>query len=516
MTERFARRLRIIRAAVSVLFGLLYTALFLELFVSIPFIVITLNGLQIFPSILRTISISFLALIIPLILLALTAVFGRFYCSFLCPLGGIQDLFLFGQRKIGRSRRFRHQRSFAVIHYGILVFALAGLALGNMMVFTLMEPFSVFGRIITDLVRQGLDAVINGLSFLFQSVGIYSFPRVSPLPAGSEMIAVAFVFLAGILVLTFFLGRKYCNTLCPTGALLRLISRLSFFRIRFNPDKCVSCGLCESACRAGCIDGNTKTVDHARCVLCFDCLSVCKFSAIGYSAGLKTSTRKTDVHNEGRRNFLSFMTAGILSLPFMQNVLHAVSSGKLSKGMKVPILPPGSKSLKEYLEKCTACHECVSSCPNRIIRPALFDFGLSGLFQPVLDYRLYYCGYECNTCTQVCPTGAIRPLELKEKKLTRIGLSKLIVEKCIVYDKKLECGACAEHCPNKAVHLIRWNGLGAPVTNDELCIGCGACEYVCPVFPKAISVEGLTVHEKAKPRNDRKIKRKAATTEFPF
>lgn len=515
MTKPVARKIRFVRAAASSVFGLLYFFLFLELFVSFPIIVNVLNGIQFFPSVIKIAAVSALYLVFPAIVLFFTLIFGRFYCAFLCPLGGLQDLFLFGIRKTPGARRFRRQRPFLVLHYAILGVTLAGLVFGNVAALTFFEPFSAFGRIIADLVRQGLDAAINGISAVFQSFGFYLFPRVNRLPVGAALTIAVFLFLAGLFVLTLFSGRKYCNTLCPTGAVLRFFSNFSFFRIRINAGKCVFCGLCEAACRAGCVDARNKTVDPARCVLCFDCLTVCDYSAIRYSAPHKTG-KKIVESGKSRRVFLSSTVSGLLSLPFIGSAAHAISTGKPVINKKTPVLPPGSKSLKAFLERCTACHQCVASCPNRIIRPSLFELGLSGLFQPVLDYRLYYCGFECNTCTQVCPTGAIAPLSLKEKQVTRIGLSKLLIDKCIVYDKKLECGACAEHCPNKAVHLISWNGLRAPVTDDTLCIGCGACQYVCPVNPKAIFVEGLAVHERAKPRNDRKIERKKEKADFPF
>lgn len=500
-----------VRAAVSIVIGALYAALFLELLVAVPVLAAILNGAQVAPSVLKAFSLTVLAGVAPLVILALTAVFGRFYCSSLCPLGALQDLALFAARRAGLARRFRSQRSLSVLHYSVLAAVAAALVAGNVFLLTVLEPFALFGRFMTDVFRQGLDVLANGLYELLRMAGIRPAARVSRVPAGWVAALAAAAGLAGLLVLTALRGRKFCNTLCPTGALFRLLSRFSVFRIRLDPSRCVSCGLCESVCRAGCIDAKRRTVDHTRCVLCFDCVAVCRESGLVYASAKRV---KTDANGGSRKEFLRMTAAALLTLPVAGGILHAAGTGRITR--RSPVIPPGSRDRETFLANCIACHQCVASCPNRIIRPSVFEFGFAGLFQPVLDYSLHFCSFECNACTQVCPTGAIRPLTLPEKKLTRIGLSRLDKKRCIVYDKKLDCGACAEHCPNKAVHLVDWNGLGAPETDDTLCIGCGACEYICPVRPKAIVVEGLAVHEQAKPRSDGRLKRPAGKEDFPF
>ena len=184
------------------------------------------------------------------------------------------------------------------------------------------------------------------------------------------------------------------------------------------------------------------------------------------------------------------------------------------------ICPPGSEGVDRFLDRCTACHLCVSACPTHVLQPAFLEYGLAGLMKPRLDYSAAFCNFDCQRCAEVCPDGAITLIALADKQVVRIGLAQLNLDNCIVKQKDTDCAACSEHCPTKAVDTIPYKGkLRLPKVTDELCIGCGACEYACPALPKkAITVAGRRRHEKAVRRHEEKASDPRAGTggDFPF
>jgi ferredoxin len=328
-----------------------------------------------------------------------------------------------------------------------------------------------------------------------------------------------------------FWGRQYCNTLCPVGTLLGLLSRFSFFRIRLNSATCIACKRCERVCRGGCLDISVKTVDASRCVACFDCLAICPNASLTYRPVLAVSQETQP--DPSRRKFLlgTASTAGAVVLtglflrPFAKPLLSwkvvPRSQRQPLQDNLVPIVPPGAKSIARFAAACTGCHLCVSVCPTHVLQPTGPEYGLQGVLQPTMDYRAGYCDYDCTRCGEVCPTHAIEPLPLDAKRRTQIGTVKLIEDRCIVYDRKEECGACVEVCPTHAVYGEEIGGLLHPHTKTEHCIGCGRCENVCPVNPAAIFVEGMSEHAWAEPpfyrdRPEADATDQKKSQEFPF
>ena len=180
---------------------------------------------------------------------------------------------------------------------------------------------------------------------------------------------------------------------------------------------------------------------------------------------------------------------------------------RFNESHRHPISPPGSISVEHFSSRCTACHLCVSSCPTQVLFPSLLDYGIAGIFQPKMNYAASYCNFDCVICGQVCPTGAILPLDINIKKLIQIGKAQFVKDDCIVVTKKKDCGACSEHCPTKAVKMVPYEQrLVIPEVNNEICVGCGACEHACPVQPrKAIYVNSNLVHLTAKKPKIEKI-----------
>jgi ferredoxin len=185
----------------------------------------------------------------------------------------------------------------------------------------------------------------------------------------------------------------------------------------------------------------------------------------------------------------------------------------------IPVAPPGAQSIARYTSLCTACHLCVGACPTQVLQPSFVEFGIGGMFQPQMNYTISYCNYDCTVCGEVCPTGAIVPSDTGSKKLIQIGKATFVRDDCVVVSKKKDCAACSEHCPTKAVSTVPFEGtLMIPQLNNDICVGCGACEHACPVQPrKAIFVTPNIVHLQAKkPPEQHRPVHEEALKEFPF
>jgi ferredoxin len=308
--------------------------------------------------------------------------------------------------------------------------------------------------------------------------------------------------------------------ICPVGTLLGLLSKVSILRIKFDENKCTRCGRCSLGCKSSCIDFLQHKVDLSRCVVCFNCINTCQGKAISYGiVGLKNRSVEAD---PSRRKFVA---GSLLFLFGLQHALRAQNrtapvpkkASTVKENRTLPICPPGGVSIADFNKDCTACSLCISECPNGVLVPALLQYGVAGMMQPVMDYHKSFCTYNCTRCTEICPTYALHPLDLDAKKLTQIGKANFIKDNCIVKTEKTACGACSEACPTKAVYMIPYEGnLLIPETNNEICIGCGHCEFACPTTPfKAIYIDGNDVHQAAKkPEN---VQSEMETpVEFPF
>jgi len=318
-------------------------------------------------------------------------------------------------------------------------------------------------------------------------------------------------------------GRLYCNTICPVGSFLALLSKVSLFRINIDHVSCDRCGKCSVACKSLCIDIKSKSVDFSRCVGCFNCLQVCPQASIRYRMKPANHIVTGGVTDESKRGFIVKVIVTAMSLLGLSKLSWSVDV-KNKKPTTIPekktyaVSPPGSLSIGHFNDQCTACHLCVSVCPTRVLKPALFEYGLIGMMQPRMDYKTVYCNFECIACSSVCPTGAILPLTIEQKKRTQMGKVVFVKENCIPWVENTACGSCSEHCPTQAVKMVTFGRgvLTMPQTNVHICIGCGACESACPTRPfKAIYVEGNAIHMLANKPPEEKVLEKAAE-EFPF
>ena len=506
------RKLRTVRRLLSLALLAVISVLFLDPWALLPtWVREVITALQLLPALTKTLVSVGLWSAGAAVVILVTLLVGRVYCSSLCPLGTYQDLVIALANRGRRLRRFRYQKPPYVLQYAVLALTVVSFLLGSLLVLDLLEPFSLYGRLVHGLARPALVAATNGVAALLAWGGYYG---VDPLPLPQGMGAALLGTVPVLTVVTYMAatrGRFFCNSLCPVGALLSLLARFSLVRIVINPATCKECGLCEKVCKASCIDADSKTVDYHACVSCFNCLAACPTVGLVYARPGK----RPESLPGGRRQFLAGAVAAL------GGALTQPADSALAAPRPVrphPVTPPGSIGLDHFTQHCTACHLCVSVCPTQVLQPALLDFGFAGIFQPRMDYTSTYCLFECVVCTTACPSGAIMPLALEEKKRLQLGRVRFLKDECIVITKKTDCGACAEHCPTKAVRMVPYESLRLPETDEEICVGCGACEKACPTKPqKAIYVEALRVHGRAKePPREEPQPVEGGIEEFPF
>ncbi len=432
-------------------------------------------------------------------LVLLTLIFGRIYCSVICPLGVLQDIF----GKLGmkaKKNRYTYSKEKKWLRHPVLVVFIVALLAGAGSLVQLLAPYSAFGRIMTMIFQPLYKLGNNVLASIAESIDSYAFYSVDVWMKSLPVLIIAIVTLAILFVLAWRNGRTYCNTICPVGTLLSFLSRFSLLKIRFDTEKCRNCSLCTKNCKAACIDFKNHRVDYSRCVVCGDCIESCKFGALKYTWNAQSP--QTSPSSDSRRTFL-LTTAMATTAALAQEAKH-VDGGladiidKKAPERHTPLTPPGSLSAKNMAQHCTGCQLCVSECPNDVLRP---NIDLMNLMQPTMSYERGYCRPECTRCSDVCPAGAIKPIDQIEKSSIQIGHAVVSPHHCISALGEAECGNCARHCPVGAIRMLPTDpdddlSPSIPAVNEEACIGCGACEHLCPVRPlSAIHVEGHEVHK---------------------
>ncbi len=484
--------LRKIRIAVSLAFFLLIALFFMDFGGLTPAWLHVLTDIQFIPALLQL----NIGILVGLILI--TFVFGRVYCSSICPLGVFQDLVTALSKRFKKKKRFKFKKAHTVLRWSFLGATIVAFLFGFSFLVGLLDPYSAFGRMDVHLFKPFYLAGNNLLNTIFSSFGNHSFYKVSIYILDVFSLLVALVTLVVVGLFAWKKGRLYCNTVCPVGTFLGLISRFSVFKIRINENDCNSCGSCSRNCKAACIDSKNHTVDMSRCINCFDCIDVCSKDAMSFTYKKSSFKLAEPLVDKNKRSFLKIVVvASIASTQAFADSKLIKSSVNKAKRL-TPISPPGSLNFEHFQTKCTSCHLCVSKCPSHVIQPALLQYGLAGIMQPMLTFEKGFCNYDCTICSDICPTDALTPLTKEQKHITQLGQVHFIHENCIVVTDGTNCGACSEHCPTQAVSMVDYKGdLSIPYTRTEICVGCGGCEYVCPALPhKAIYVEGLAAHNK--------------------
>lgn len=485
--------LRKIRVTLALLFGVGITLLFLDFTGALHNWLGWMAKIQLLPALLS------LNVGVVLVLVLLTLLMGRVYCSVICPFGVLQDVISHTNRK---KNRYRYSAALNWLRYGVLALFVILFLLGVGSAVALLEPYSAYGRIVSTLLAPIYQWGNNLLAYIAERADSYAFYQTQVWVRSIGTLAVASVTLVVIAIVAWRSGRTYCNTVCPVGTVLGFVSRFSLYKHRIDTDKCNSCGLCAHNCKASCIDGQNHAIDYSRCVACFDCIDKCKQKAITYSPLRKrASESKTEV-DESRRKMLTL--AGALVATSIAKAQEKKVDGGLAfiEDKKIPvrqtpIAPPGSGSIRNFSKRCTGCQLCVSACPNHVLRPSS---DLTTFMQPELSFERGYCRPECTKCSEVCPSGAIKAITTADRSATQVGHAVWIEKNCIVLTDGVKCGNCARHCPAAAIVMVdrQAGGLSeqlVPVVNIERCIGCGACEHLCPARPfSAIYVDGHIEH----------------------
>lgn len=488
--------LRKIRTTLAVIFLLAITLLFLDFTGTLHVWLGWMAKIQFLPALL--------ALNVGVIigLLALTLIFGRIYCSVICPLGVMQDAFAWFGKK-AKKNRYKYSSAKNILRYTMLGVVIVAFLLGIGSIVALFAPYSAYGRIAQNLLSPVWQFGNNLLADWAEKHDSYAIYTVDVWVRSGVTLAVAVITLVVLGILAWRNGRTYCNTICPVGTVLGFFSKYSLFKPVIDTSKCNGCGLCARNCKAACINSKEHEIDYSRCVACMDCIGKCHQGAISYTIRKKSHTSvKEQQPDNSRRQFLT-TTAVVAATTAIKAQEKTVDGGlAVIADKKIPeratrIVPPGAKSLRNMAQHCTACQLCVSACPNGVLRPST---NLETLMQPESSYERGYCRPECTRCSEVCPAGAIVKITAADKSAIQIGHAVWVKENCVPLTDGVECGNCARHCPVGAIQMVpsdkdNPDSPKIPVVNDERCIGCGACENLCPARPfSAIYVEGHQVH----------------------
>lgn len=497
--------LRKIRITLSLIFFVGITLLFLDFTGTVHTWLGWMAKIQFLPAVLA------LNVGVVVLLIILTLLFGRVYCSVICPLGVMQDVisWISGQRK-KKKYRFSYSPAKSWLRYGVLTLFILAMIAGISSFVALLAPYSSYGRIASNLFAPIYQWGNNLFAYIAERADSYAFYEASvwikSLPT-FIIAALTFVFIG---ILSWRNGRTYCNTICPVGTVLGFFSRFSLLRMTIDMDKCNACGLCSRKCKAACINGQEHAIDYSRCVACMDCIDTCKHGAINYRWVRRKPESKTEPNktvdaghiDAARRSFLTAtaIVATTAALKAQEKKVDgglAVIEDKKIPERRTPIVPPGAQGLRHMVQHCTACQLCVSVCPNEVLRPST---RLETLMQPESSYERGYCRPECTICSEVCPAGAILKITSADKSAIQIGHAVWVKENCVPLTDGVECGNCARHCPTGAIQMIPSDNTNPdspkiPVVDTERCIGCGACENLCPARPfSAIYVEGHENH----------------------
>ena len=568
--------LRKIRITLAAICFVAVTLLFLDFTGTLHLWFGWLAKIQFLPAVLA------LNFVVIAILLVLTLLFGRIYCSVICPLGIFQDCVSnLSSRRKGKKARFSYSKEIKWLRYGVLVLFVIALVAGLNSLVALLAPYSAYGRMVQSLLAPVWQWGNNLLAWIAERQDSYAFVTKDVWLKSLPTLIVAAVTFIVVVVLAWRNGRTYCNTICPVGTTLSFFSRIAMFRPVIDKSKCKSCHACERKCKAVCIDVDNHKIDYSRCIDCFDCIDSCRLGALKYrfawgrgvgsgSTGAKTPqnapvgskmtsdeskngqnrssaaptpvaepvvrqgsptaevtdngkgvstidatspvAEPVEATDKGRRAFLvggaAVIGGSLLSSIPMRAEEEEIKDKKRDGGFaevlpkkapnrKTPITPFGSESVEKFYKHCTACQLCVTVCPNNVLRPSS---RLEHLMQPEMSFEKGYCRPECVKCSEVCPAGAILKITPEEKTEWKVGTAGVDYDLCVVNRDGVSCGNCAHHCPVGAIRMVRKNpddekSPRIPSVNEEKCIGCGACENLCPSRPiSAITVNGYSVH----------------------
>ncbi len=430
-------------------------------------------------------------LALALLILGLTLLLGRAWCGWLCPLGTLLEWVRFRS-----ARRWSATISprWRTVKNWLLLLILTAAIFGNLTLLV-FDPLTLVTRTMTTAVLPGLSHAVTAVETALYPArplrpaidwleGLLRGPVLPVVQPVFALNVLLFILFIGIIALNAFADRFWCRYLCPLGALLGLLSKVSLLRPLVGP-ACNRCAQCAGVCRVDAIDTHKGyEIVPSECTVCLDCLAVCPETGIGFRRHWRPASARP--YDPTRRQLLGALAAGTLGVV----VLRTGIQGK--RRHPLLIRPPGAQEEEAFLSRCLRCSQCMKVCPTSGLQPVLLEAGLEGLWTPRLVSRLGYCDYGCNACGQICPSGAIPNLDLESKRQAVIGLGVIDRNRCLPWAHGIPCIVCEEMCPTpeKAVRLEEVSVLNdrgeevvvqRPYVLEDLCIGCGICEYQCPV-----------------------------------
>jgi polyferredoxin len=427
-----------------------------------------------------------------LVTVGLTLIIGRVWCGWICPMGSLLDWISF---KKARKRAASISPRWRLVKYFLLAVTLA-LALFGGLTLLVFDPIAIFTRTLTTAVLPAIFYAVNALEMILYKVNFLS-PALDTLdglmrggflpveqPAYAQNIAIAGLFF-GLIALNLLAHRFWCRYLCPLGALLGWLAKISLFRPVIG-SACTECTRCAIVCKPGAVDTTPSNfhIMPSECTVCLDCMANCKPADIHFGLSRKPAPRQE--FDLSRRQALGALATGAAGMLLLGTDL------RLQQANSLRIRPPGVTDENTFLSTCLRCSQCIKICPTTALQPAFTEAGMAGIWTPLVVPRVGYCDYGCTACGQVCPSGAIPRLLLEEKRLTVIGKASIDRNRCLPWASGVPCIVCEEMCPTpqKSIRLeeaevVDANGQASivqrPSVLREVCIGCGICEHNCPL-----------------------------------
>ncbi len=453
-------------------------------------------------------------LIWSLLILVPTLFLGRFFCGWICPMGTLQHFVgnmpseaKRGKERIEANRYKRWQTGKYVVLIAGLVAALFGsAAIGWLDPFSLLvrsfglsilPAFNAAARAALTPLETSQVAAIKTTGQTLHTILHYTVLDLRQ-PHYAQGLVLGVLFIA-ILALSLRVTRLWCRAVCPLGALLGTVSRWSILGLSKDAAACDNCNRCLLNCQGGDDPIGGAPWRKSECLMCMNCVGSCPRDSLKFKFFRPKLGNGAEIAmpNLGRRRALTGVAAGAVIVPLMR------ANTGMGKGRHDRLLrPPGSLDEQEFLSRCIRCGECMKVCPNTALHPTLEEAGLEGLWSPTLVPRIGYCEPSCVLCSEVCPTGAIWQITPKEKgwvvgvgqysQPIRLGTAFYDRGRCLPWAMATECIVCEEWCPvsPKAIYVEEaqvidsagnTKTLKQPRVDPSRCVGCGACEYACPL-----------------------------------
>ena len=448
-----------------------------------------------------------------LIILVPTLFFGRFFCGWICPMGTLQHLIgsLPSESKRGKQRiESNRYKRWQTAKYVLLIAGLVAALFGSMAI-GWFDPFSLLVRSIGLSLLPGFNFALRAVLAPFEHSHMAAIKATSETlhdvlqatvldfrQAHFEQALLLGVLFLVILAASFRITRFWCRAVCPLGALLGAVSRWSVFGLHKDAAKCDQCNRCLLHCQGGDDPIGGVPWHKSECLMCMNCVGSCPQHSLSFR--FFRNEREVASPDLGRRKTITGLAAGAAAVPLMR------ANTGLGKGRHDCLLrPPGAIDEAEFLSRCIRCGECMKVCPNNSLHPTLDQAGIEGLWTPMLVPRIGYCEPSCTLCSEACPTGAIWPITPREKgwvvgigsrdavsQPVRLGTAFYDRGRCLPWAEATECIVCEEWCPvsPKAIYVeeaevvdsaSRTKVLKQPRVDPSRCVGCGACEYACPL-----------------------------------